>query len=376
MPKKRKTLPKNFEEMLKTADIDELKAVYDKCELTAYTGYSKSTALGLRGVPDELVRWLVGQGLDVDTPDCFHKTPLQSQISSFGSIGTIELLLELGADIEAKYKLYNYTPLHYAAQSRRADVVKLLIDRGADMFARDWNKLMPLELMLSVCRPADIAETAETAEVFLNAGASDTRRRGPFRRRKREALPNAGVCVTDKSKEFVAKIGTDFEFYRDGFNKDYLDETLAGLAKLYRMFGVEPVPARRKHDGVSPITVTHDKWWKQHDELWQLLVPGSGHADTVQGEVIRITGRVAYEIMDNGGINWDSDYKKMLDCLAEHLSSGTPLPPDELSEAKEIIKTIYKGEADNEPERLSELAVHWVIANPDPVKLGEVSYIR
>lgn len=354
MIRKRKKLPKDFENMIKTADIDELKAVYDKCELTAYAGYSKSTALGLSGVPDELVRWLAEQGLDVDTLDCFYETPLQSQISSFGSIGTVKLLLELGADIEAKHEPYNCTPLHYAAQFRRADVVKLLIDSGADTLAREQNRLTPLELMLYVCRPADIAQTAKTAEVFLNAG----------------------VSVTDRAKELVTKIGTDFEFYRDGFNKDYLDETLAGLAKLYRMFGVEPVPVRRKYDGVSTITVSNDKWWKQHDELWQLLVPGSGHADTVQGEVIRITGKVAYEIMDNGGINWDSDYKKMLDCLAVHLSSGTPLPADELSEAKEIIKTIYKGEADDEPERLSELAVHWVIANPDPIKLGDVSYIR
>ena len=36
MPKKRKTLPKDFEEMVKTADIEDLKAVFDKCELVSW----------------------------------------------------------------------------------------------------------------------------------------------------------------------------------------------------------------------------------------------------------------------------------------------------------------------------------------------------
>ncbi len=58
MAKLRKTLPKNFEELLNQGDIDELKAVLDKCELYAYSGYSKKTALFFPNIPDELVRYL------------------------------------------------------------------------------------------------------------------------------------------------------------------------------------------------------------------------------------------------------------------------------------------------------------------------------
>ena len=65
--KKRVTLPKDFNELLTNGNIDQLKAVYDKCELTAHDGrYSLSTALHMGGVPDELVIWLVEQGLDID----------------------------------------------------------------------------------------------------------------------------------------------------------------------------------------------------------------------------------------------------------------------------------------------------------------------
>ena len=36
--KKRKTLPSDFYEILRRGDIDEIKAVFDKCEITAYAG--------------------------------------------------------------------------------------------------------------------------------------------------------------------------------------------------------------------------------------------------------------------------------------------------------------------------------------------------
>ena len=58
MAKKRKTLPKNFGELIEARNIDALKAVFDACELNAYGGYGKGTALHMPGIPDELVRWL------------------------------------------------------------------------------------------------------------------------------------------------------------------------------------------------------------------------------------------------------------------------------------------------------------------------------
>ena len=36
--------------------------------------------------------------------------------------------------------------------------------------------------------------------------------------------------------------------------------------------------------------------------LWDQFVPDSGQCQTLQGEVIRIAGRVGYEVYDNGGI--------------------------------------------------------------------------
>jgi ankyrin repeat protein len=53
-------------------------------------------------------------------------------------MAVIQFLLDKGADIKARDE-YKWTPLHMAAESNKADAVKLLIDRGAVIDARDGD---------------------------------------------------------------------------------------------------------------------------------------------------------------------------------------------------------------------------------------------
>ena len=59
MPKKRKTLPKDFDTLLKKGDVAELIAVFKVCELNAGGGYGKQTALAYHACPHELAQFLV-----------------------------------------------------------------------------------------------------------------------------------------------------------------------------------------------------------------------------------------------------------------------------------------------------------------------------
>lgn len=354
MAKLRKTLPKNFEELLNQGNIDELKAVLEKCELYAYSGYSKKTALFFPNIPDELVRYLVQEkGMKINHQDKYGTTALYKQ-AEYGS-KNLELFIELGADINAVTNTDKQTPLHAASYRHHADAVKTLIAHGAKINAKNWQRNNPLEEMLCSCANINIEEVAAIAEIFLNRG----------------------MKISDKMKEQVQRIGRNFEFYKADFNPDYLEAAEQGLNKLYQLFSVPPAPPLKRHDGMSKITVINGTWPKQHNALWELLVPGRGHADTVQGEVIRISGRVAHEVMDNGGINWDSDYRKMLKYLLNCFAEGNPLTEEELKEARYIGKLIsHSGEADDEPERLMELAVKWVSQNTEPIQLEEVEYER
>lgn len=88
------------------------------------------------------------------------------------------------------------------------------------------------------------------------------------------------------------------------------------------------------HDGVSPIHIPEQSESGVFQWLWDYLVPLSGKAQTAQGEVIRIVGRVNNEIMGNGGANWDSDYRKMLRIFPEYLRLGNPLKDEDIVQAK------------------------------------------
>ncbi|MEK3765986.1 ankyrin repeat domain-containing protein [Solibacillus sp. FSL K6-4121] len=351
MGKKKKTLPKNFDELIKMGDISALKEVFVHCELDARGGYSKSTALSFFNIPDELVRWLLEQGADINASDSYGRTALHNHVKSWR--GNTELLLELGAHIEAM-DYQNETPLFAAASSFNPNAVSTLVAKGANISAENKMRQTPLEKALSVCRNIDIVNMAKVADILLKAGATKTQ----------------------KMKDSIKRIGNEFEFYREGFNPEFLNQTEEALIHLYALFDVLPVEKRITHDGSSPITVTAKGWQAQHNELWDLLIPSEGHAKTVQGEVIRITGKVSYEILDNGGVNWDNQFRKMLNHLDHYFSLGTPLPPAKLLEAKALVKDLPKGNGSNEVERLCELAVQWVLSNPNPIKLEQPDYKR
>lgn len=350
---KRRTLPKEFAEMLTTASLDELKAVFDRTMLDARGGAGKHTAIGFVECPDELIGWLVEQGLDVDAADLYGGTPLWTRASR-GRAEQIPRLLSLGADIQRPNR-YGESPLHAAAGSQRPETTTVLLEHGADVRALNDAGETP---MLHGLR--------RTRNLFV-----------PGMTRVAKLLLDAGDAVTEEMRVEVTRIGTDFEFHRDGFNPDYLDETDAGLTELYRLFGVTPVPGRRRHDGVAPITVPGGTWQDRHQALWELLVPSNGAAETVQGEVVRLTGRIAREILDDGSPNWDRDFRNMLAALPEHYSSGTPLPAGELAEAHSLARALRSGRgADAQVYRLSELGVAWVASNPTPITLGKTNYER
>lgn len=346
---KRKMLPKDFEALLKQGDLNVLKAVFDACDVDARGGYSKQSALAFNECPDELARWLVERGADIAASDSYGETPLHSRAGHWQ--GNIRILLELGADVNCG-EGGRGTPLHKAAAVGNAANVRILLDHGALIDALDGHGLTPLEHALQRCSNPGIEGMADVAEVLLGAGARST----------------------PQSKEFVTRIGTNFEFHRAGYNKESVDAASAALDRLYALFDVPPVPRRAMHDGKSPIAVKAKDWEDQHQELWELLVPSSGPADTVQGEVIRISGRIHRELYGNGGVNWDAGFKKMATAFLEHVGAGKPLPGPQLDEAAAIVAALRRKDGDT--HRLCALGVAWVGLNPKPVKLPAPDYDR
>lgn len=368
---KRKTLPKDFEEFLAAGDLATLKAVFAGCDVDARGGVFKQSALAFAACPDELTRWLVEQGADLSATDAYGETPLHARAGHWK--GDVALLIALGADVNHDAGGRG-TPLHRAAAVGNLRTARALLDHGARVDAINDAGQTPLLLALQRCSNATIARIAPMARMLLDAmaGAAGKPRSfvgSLFGARRAPASP-----VTPATQHQVRRIGTDFEFHRANFNPDSVDAASDALAELYRLFDVAPMPRRVLHDGTSPIVARAIRWEDRHQELWEMLVPSSGAAATVQGEIIRISGRISDEIDRNGSVNWDGDYRKMADALLDHIGSAHPLPPAEQEAARKAVAEVKRRR--DGAAMLCQLAVEWVALNPTPIALPQPAYRR
>ncbi len=349
MAKRRATLPKDFEALLEKGDLTALKSVFEKCDINARGGYSKQTTLAWPECPDEFTRWLVANGADLQAEDTYGEPALTKRAWHWK--GGVEILLALGADVHHG-EGERGTALHAAADHFRVAAARTLLNAGARVDALDKDGLTPLERALKRCDNANIADMAPMADVLLNAGAKKTPR------------------MTEEAR----RIGKNFEFHRAGYNPETRDEADAGLKHLYELFGATPVAARRMHDGIEPIIAKSAAWEDAHQELWEWLVPSSGAAESVQGEVIRLSRKIHREIYHNGSANWDTDFDAMAQSLATLLASGAALSEAALHDVARMVQDLNRNNA--ETERLCEFAVDWVRLNPKPVKLPPPKYKR
>ena len=82
------------------------------------------------------------------------------QAATVGNIEAVKQHLAAGVDVDVKAEWYDeWTPLHYAAYSSQKEVAELLIDKGADVNAKDKNGKTPLDW--AVDSPYSDEETAD-----------------------------------------------------------------------------------------------------------------------------------------------------------------------------------------------------------------------
>ncbi|MGM7670670.1 ankyrin repeat domain-containing protein [Microbacterium sp. A93] len=348
---KRKTLPKNFDEILRSGDLVAVQKVFDKSALDAYGGYRRQSAIGYSDAGEDVIRWLIAEGADLEAGDEKDATPLIAHAGAWN--GKVALLLEIGADITARDR-NGKTALHEAVPFH-AQNVRVLLDAGADALARDDDGQTPLARGLQQCSTTTIEEMAEIADLFLTAGD----------------------VVDDGMRESVRRIAANFQDIREVFNEESLPRTDAALRRLYELFSVAPIIARERHDGTSPILLPEGGWVEQHSALFDFLVPAMGAATTAQGEAIRISGRVANEFDGNGGVNWGDDFRQMVDMLLVLLRRGIPLDDEDLVDAANRAARVRKARPrEDDVAALARYAVVWVGRNPTPLPLGEVPYKR
>lgn len=171
------------------------------------------------------------------------------------------------------------------------------------------------------------------------------------------AMLEAGAKLTSKARRLARECAE---------SSDSGNELRAALERHGVSIGKAP------RAPVTPLRVA------KHDALWKKLVPKSGKAASLQGEVIRISGRLSREMIDNGSMNWDADWEAMLAFFVDTLRSDVTFTRTEQA----LIKILARGRVkkgrrfiyESECDRLEEFAVRWTLAHEAPLKLPRVAY--
>lgn len=361
MAKKRKTLPKEIKALLEGGDIQGVKELLLRCEPNAVTGKYGSNIFSLTPLPRELALWAKEQGADVDFLDYYDRTPIFDHASAWN--GDVRLLLELGARPDVADH-FGITPLHLASLYGRPDAVRALLEAGMDANIPSgrldsFGYMTPLEKTLLQNR-LPYERLLKICTILLDHGAK----------------------ITGRCREYMRKSAEQFQRNKRVMKDlEYLRSQTEGLEKLYKLFDIQPPPEVPFHDGVSPILVPEAGEDAQFQQLWDFLVPPSGRAQTAQGEIIRIAGRVENELMGNGGINWDEDFRKMLRAFPQYVRLGNAFSQDDI-QAAEVLTGLLTAAGDEGRiddflcGALCDCAVAWVRQNPNPLPPLEGDYKR
>ena len=353
MPRKRITLPKDFShgEVLSVAELEE---IFSKVEVSAVErGFYKKTALMSDRLDDDGVRWLLEQGADVDAVDRYGNTALTHHSTFAWRLEIMAVLLEHGSDPGATG---SSSPLVSATERMNVEGVRILLDAGADPLRTiegGWGSRTALDRLMARFNGFEATKALEVVQILVARGAT----------------------ITGETPTYMRSTMSRLQAARARGHGS--EEDLAALMTIFGLLGVEPTEPPRMLAADEPITTTRVGWEAQYSELWKMLVPPGGSAESVQGEVVRIAGRVGYEILTNGGGNWDDDFDRMLLAFGEHVRSGATLDETSLSRVDRALGSLRGGRFDKTAvDMLTEESVRWVLRNPVRVPLPMPEYRR
>ena len=354
----RKTLPSDIEEIIASGDVEAVARAVERCEVGAYLrGDAYESRLMHFPASEEITDFLLARGEDVNSRDRYERTPIHARVWS-RCLDQIPLLVARGGDINAR-DTSDQTALFGVVERFPVADVSRMMSWGADPLvvadSRVYGKATLVENVVSWHNFLDAPRALAVIRLLLSVGAPVG-----------ERVPTA-LRAMDRMRCTFITHGLPATVSQTAF-----DEASAALSELCALFGVEQRQAQR-----APVvgeTLNFDAGatpTQMFSRLWDQLVPDSGQCQTLQGEVIRIAGRVGHEVYDNGGINWDRSFGKLLDQYLRVVASGVPLPPSSVAWAEAAVASL-KGRSMNtgDVDEITKLAVEWVRLNPVLVELN------
>lgn len=358
----RKTLPEDIEQIIASGDVEAVARAVKNCQVGAYLrADAYKPQLMHFPASQEITEFFLQRGEDINSLDRYQCTPIHWRVRA-GHTEQVPLLISRGGDINAR-DYADRTALFGAVAHLASADVEQLIKLGADVHAQAnsglYGNYTLTEYALAGRRLFDARKLLEVIRVLLAHGA----RPG--------------------GKEQDSLRGMDDQRCRlvtHGHNADpaVFEANVEALAQLCEIFEVEQAVPRQALQLGQRIEIDCSlKVEDQFRQLWDLLVPSSGRARSLQGEVVRIAGCISHELYDNGGINWDRSFSVMAKRFGRIVTSQVALADDDvarLGQALGCLKTravtTNYAEAMQASDVLTQLAVRWVRLKPVLVALG------
>lgn len=199
---------------------------------------------------------LLEKGAKPDATDYYGRSALHHAVSR-NYARAVELMLDGGADINARDRHYGYTPLHWAISNGQTTMAQMLMERGANVNLRDSNGKTPLQyaqergagaivhMIEERTAPPPMAPAVkDEGEQWLRLGEDRVAYIGSFPdigRRLTEIFNFATrerICISENLKTQQESTSAPQSF-------DVLPEAALGRAmEAYKSLGGKPDPAR------------------------------------------------------------------------------------------------------------------------------------
>lgn len=145
--------------IMDNTSLDKIKLLYID-DYAGENGYKESILSASIKRP-EVINFLLHKGVSPNHQNVFGKTPLMYAVQ-YNQLDTVKHLLDSKADINTKthivdgwerckytIKRHNVTALHYAVRYSSYELIDLLIQSGAEIYAEDSDDLTPLDWLTS-----------------------------------------------------------------------------------------------------------------------------------------------------------------------------------------------------------------------------------
>lgn len=120
-------------------------------------------------------------------------------------------------------------------------------------------------------------------------------------------------------------------------------------------------------------TVVNDNdYFETAKIIWQKLVPKSGQAETVQGELLRAIEKLRDEAQRNGNINFHKNcHGLFIGYLRKFLINTNIFDPEKITQITSDLERISKGQEpyleDDLYDRITDRIVDWYLKNPTQI---------